>query len=129
MEHAKPGTVLGRAFSGTVVAAGTAVPATHPQMRPGVRVAGLASQGAFAEYVRVPARVVWTVPANAPSSPLTDAQAAAMGSGLQVAVRALFSGARGLGLVRPPRWLAEAEWVFVHGGTCEFSEAIAAHQL
>ena len=82
MEHVKPGTVFGRAFSGTVVAVGTAVPATHPQMRPGVRVAGLASQGAFAEYVRVPARVVWTVPANARGSPLTDAQAAAMGAGI-----------------------------------------------
>ena len=94
-----------------------------------LRVAGLASQGAFAQYVRVPARVVWTVPANASGSPLTDVQAAAMGSGLQVAVRALFSGARGLGLVRPPRWGAEAEWVFVHGGACKFSEAHAAHQL
>ena len=70
MEHAKPGTVLGRAFSGTVVAVGTAVPATHPQMRPGVRVAGLASQGAFAEYVRVPARVVRLPPLSLLSRPL-----------------------------------------------------------
>lgn len=58
------GTVLGCDFSGTVVQAGKNVKA--PQL--GEHVAGFehggkwAERGAFAEYIKVPAELVWTVP-------------------------------------------------------------------
>lgn len=63
-DNGKPGTVLGVDFSGTVVKAGKAV--ASPKV--GEHVAGFVhgacfeDEGAFAEYIKTPADLVWVVP-------------------------------------------------------------------
>ena len=76
--HAKPGTVLGGDFSGVVVAVGKNAGGAHAV---GDHVAGFVhggvwpDEGAFAEYVRAPADLVWRVPAGT----LGHDEAAALG--------------------------------------------------
>ena len=75
----KPGTVLGCDFSGVIVRRGAGV--VDPALSAGAHVAGFVhggaftDEGAFAEYVRTPAELVWAVPPGT----LSHEQAATLG--------------------------------------------------
>ncbi|RPD66609.1 GroES-like protein [Lentinus tigrinus ALCF2SS1-7] len=109
-----PGTIVGCDFSGTVVQVGPDVSSLHV----GDHVAGFvhgatfSDDGAFAEYVRAPADLVWRVPKNT----LSHDQAATVGLALWTAVQALYHPAR-LGLVEPPAKAPSNEWILVFGGS------------
>lgn len=66
--RAKPGTVSGCDFSGNIAQIGSAAAAANPDLLVGAQVAGFVmggtyeDYGAFAEYVRTPASLVWPVP-------------------------------------------------------------------
>ena len=72
-----PGSVLGCDFSGTVVKVGAAVtsPAVGTYVAGFVHGAAFSDEGAFAEYVKTPADLVWPVPAGT----LTHEEAATLG--------------------------------------------------
>ncbi|KZT65379.1 GroES-like protein [Daedalea quercina L-15889] len=98
------GTVLGVDFAGIVVATGANV--TTPKV--GIRVAGfvlggaLPDSGAYAEYVKTPADLVWPVPEGT----LGFAEAATLGCAFWTAVQALYHPTR-LALVEPPSKLQQ----------------------
>ncbi|KAH8103403.1 GroES-like protein [Cristinia sonorae] len=109
-----PSTIVGVDFAGVVVKVGSAV--TAPSV--GTKVAGFVhggqykDRGAFAEYVKTAAELVWEVPESSTS----DVEAAAMGCGAWTAVQTLFHPTR-LGLVEPPDRTPGEEWVFIYGGS------------
>ncbi|TFK91792.1 GroES-like protein [Polyporus arcularius HHB13444] len=111
----KPGSILGCDYSGVVVKVGKSV---HNGPKLGDHVAGVAhgsaypDQGAFAEYVKAPAELVWIVPENT----FSHEQAAAYGVAFWTAVQAFYAPGR-LGLVEPPAKVASPEWVLVYGGS------------
>ncbi|CAL1705737.1 unnamed protein product [Somion occarium] len=109
-----PGTIVGCDFSGTVVKVGKAVTTLFE----GDHVAGFThggtfkDLGAFAEYVKSPADLVWKVPGGT----LSHEQAATFGCAFYTAVQALFNPNR-LALIEPPGEAAAPEWVLINGGT------------
>ena len=92
-----PGTVLGCDFSGNVVEVGSAV-AHVTDLAIGTHVAGFAhggaftDEGAFAEYVRAPAGLVWAVPEGT----LSHEQAATFGCACVRSLTAHRAAGRGL---------------------------------
>lgn len=78
--RADPGTIIGCDFSGTVVQLGSKA-AEQAFVKVGDHVAGFVQggtyqdRGAFAEYVKTPADLVWRVPTGT----LTHEEAATMG--------------------------------------------------
>ncbi|KAI0636543.1 GroES-like protein [Trametes polyzona] len=117
-KYAKPGTVVGCDFSGNVVALGRAAAAAHPELRVGAHVAGFtmgstfADGGAFAEYVRTPASLVWPVPEGT----FSHEEAATAGCAFWTAAQALYHPTR-LGLVEAPEKTNKHEWIYIHGGS------------
>ncbi|RDX47060.1 GroES-like protein [Lentinus brumalis] len=111
----KVGSVLGCDYSGIVVKVGKSV---HDGPKVGDHVAGSAhgaayiDEGAFAEYVKAPAELVWVVPENT----FSHEQAAAYGVAFWTAVQAFYAPGR-LGLVEPPAKVTTPEWVLVYGGS------------
>ncbi|TFK91794.1 GroES-like protein [Polyporus arcularius HHB13444] len=111
----KAGSILGCDYSGVVVKVGKNV---HSSPKVGDHVAGFVhgsaypDEGAFAEYVKVPAELVWVVPANT----LSHEQAAAYEVAFWTAAQAFYAPGR-LGLVEPPAKAATPDWVFVYGGS------------
>ncbi|KAH9918219.1 GroES-like protein [Epithele typhae] len=71
-----------------------------------------ANEGAFAEYVKTPADLVWPIPEGVSS----HEEAATIGLAFWTAAQALFHPIR-LGLVEPPSNTDKKEWVFVYGGS------------
>ncbi|KAL1947808.1 hypothetical protein VTO73DRAFT_13532 [Trametes versicolor] len=116
--RAKPGTVSGCDFSGTIVQIGPSAAAAHPDLRVGAQVAGFvmggtfADYGAFAEYVRTPVSLVWPVPEGT----FSHEEAATLGCAFWTAVQALYHPTR-LALVEPPEKTSEDVWLYVHGGS------------
>ncbi|KZT71136.1 GroES-like protein [Daedalea quercina L-15889] len=109
------GTVLGCDWSGHVVRRGknvTAEPAVGAHVAGFVMGGAFADSGAYAEYVKTPAELVWAVPPGT----LSHEQAATMGVGVCTAVQCLYHRER-LGLAEPPEKTEGAEWVFVNGGS------------
>ncbi|KAH8099834.1 GroES-like protein [Cristinia sonorae] len=111
-----PGTIVGVDFAGVVVKVGSAV--TTPAV--GTKVAGFViggqftDRGAYAEYVKTAADLVWTVPEGT----VSDAQAATYGCAAWTAVQNLFLPTR-LGLAEPSdvKAASSKEWVFIYGGS------------
>ncbi|KAI0823567.1 GroES-like protein [Trametes gibbosa] len=109
-----PGSILGCDFSGNVVQVGKHV--ISPKV--GDHVAGFlhggafSDEGAFAEYVKTPADLVWTVPEKT----LGHDEAATLGCAFWTAAQGLFHKGR-LGLVEPPEKVSGDEWIFVYGGS------------
>ncbi|KAI0636517.1 GroES-like protein [Trametes polyzona] len=109
-----PGSILGCDFSGYVVKTGENV----SSRKVGEHVAGFvhggafSDEGAFAEYVKTPADLVWPVPENT----LNHDQAATLGCAFWTAAQALFHKTR-LGLVEPPAKASGSEWILVYGGS------------
>jgi len=108
------GTILGCDWSGYVVATGKNV--SSPKI--GDHVAGFTQGGtytdggAYAEFVRTPARLAWVVP----DGTLSHEEAATLGCALWTAVQALYHPTR-LGLVEPPEKINEEHWIFISGGS------------
>ncbi|KAH9840991.1 GroES-like protein [Rhodofomes roseus] len=108
------GTIVGCDWSGQVVQRGKNV--EKPGL--GEHVAGFAmggtfvDSGAFAEYVKAPAELVWTVPQGV----LSHEQAATMNGGVCTAAQCLYHPQR-LGLVEPPDRADGSEWVLIYGGS------------
>ncbi|EPS98830.1 hypothetical protein FOMPIDRAFT_90485 [Fomitopsis schrenkii] len=108
------GTVLGTDWSGEVVQRGKNV--EIPEL--GAHVAGMTiggtfvDCGAFAEYVKMPAELTWTVPRGT----LTHEGAATISGGLCTAAQCLYHPGR-LGLVEPPDSVSRPEWVLIYGGS------------
>ncbi|KAI0362627.1 GroES-like protein [Trametes cingulata] len=109
-----PGTVLGCDFSGYVVKTGKNVssPKVGDHVAGFVHGATFTDEGAFAEYVKTPADLVWVVPENT----LSHDEAATLGCAFWTAAQALFHKTR-LGLVEPPAKASGNEWIFVYGGS------------
>ncbi|TFK92236.1 GroES-like protein [Polyporus arcularius HHB13444] len=109
-----PGTILGCDYSGNVVKVGKSV----TSLKVGDHVAGFVhgaafpDEGAFAEYVKIAADLVWPVPEHT----LSHDQAATFGCAFWTAVQALYHPTR-LGLVEPPVKASGNEWIFVYGGS------------
>ncbi|KAI0070947.1 GroES-like protein [Panus rudis PR-1116 ss-1] len=109
-----PGTITGCDFSGTVAKVGKNV----STVKVGDHVAGFTQGGhwkdvgAFAEYLRTPAELVWKVP----DSTLSHEEAATLGCGFWTAVQALFHPTC-LGLVEIPEKTSKEEWILVYGGS------------
>ncbi|KAI8982823.1 GroES-like protein [Trametes punicea] len=109
-----PGTILGCDFSGIVVKTGRKV----SNVKVGDHVAGFVhggaftDEGAFAEYVKTPADLVWVVPKNT----VNHDEAATLGCAFWTAAQALFHKTR-LGLVEPPARAPGNEWIFIYGGS------------
>ncbi|RDX46877.1 GroES-like protein [Lentinus brumalis] len=107
------GSVLGCDFSGIVVKVGKNV----TSRKVGDRVSGFVhggawpDEGAFAEYLRTPAELVWPVPDS-----LKHEEAATLNCAFWTAVQALFHSTR-LGLVEPPEKAKNSEWVLIYGGS------------
>ncbi|KAI0707838.1 GroES-like protein [Earliella scabrosa] len=110
----KVGTVVGCDLSGIVAKVGKNV--TSPKI--GEHVAGFVhgsafeDEGAFAEYVKTPADLVWIVPPNT----FAHEQAAALGVALCTAAQALYHPMR-LDIAEPPSTVSANEWFFVYGGS------------
>ncbi|KAI0764949.1 GroES-like protein [Fomes fomentarius] len=112
-----PGTILGVDLAGEIVQVGKNV----TQRKVGERVATFvhgahyADRGAFAEYVKASADLVWVLPET-----MAYEQAAAMTCGVWTTLQALFHEAR-LGLPGEPSpdvpTVERDEWVFVYGGS------------
>ncbi|KAH9849338.1 oxidoreductase [Lenzites betulinus] len=109
-----PGGILGSDWAGEIVQVGKDVTAR----KVGERVAGFvrgdrsAERGAFAEYVKSPADLVWVIP-NA----LSYAEAATMSIELCTCAQALYYTGR-LELPLPSNDILERdEWLFVYGGS------------
>ncbi|OSD08389.1 GroES-like protein [Trametes coccinea BRFM310] len=109
-----PGTILGCDFSGYVVKTGKDVstPKVGDHVAGFVHGGAFTDEGAFAEYVKTPADLVWVVPENT----VNHDQAATLGCAFWTAAQALFHKTR-LGLVEPPAKAAGNEWIFVYGGS------------
>ncbi|RPD66606.1 GroES-like protein [Lentinus tigrinus ALCF2SS1-7] len=111
----KVGSISGCDFSGVVVKVGKSV-TDGPKV--GDHVAGVAhgaaylDEGAFAEYVKTFADIVWIVPENT----FSHEQAAAYGVAFWTAVQAFYAPGR-LGLVEPPAKSPTPEWVLIYGGS------------
>ncbi|KAH9928552.1 GroES-like protein [Epithele typhae] len=109
-----PGAIVGCDFSGTVVKVGSAV----TNLSVGQQVAGFvhgsafSDEGAFAEYVKTPADLVWPIPEGA----FSHEEAATIGCAFWTAAQALFHPTR-LGLVEPPSKTDKEEWIFIYGGS------------
>ncbi|KAI0636542.1 GroES-like protein [Trametes polyzona] len=119
LDHfAQPGTVSGCDFSGNIVAIGRAAASAYPELRIGTHVAGFTigstfpDSGAFAEYVRTPASLVWPVPEGTYS----HEEAATAGAGLWTAAQVLYHPKQ-LALVEPPERTTKGEWIYIHGGS------------
>lgn len=133
-----PGTILGCDFSGHVVKVGKNVksPKIGDHVAGFVHGAAFPDEGAFAEFVKTPAELVWSVPENT----LSHDEAATLGCAyasrscscaLQAqnadlsqcsfwtAAQALYHPTR-LGLVEPPAKAPGDEWILVYGGSCEY---------
>ncbi|RPD59285.1 GroES-like protein [Lentinus tigrinus ALCF2SS1-7] len=112
---ASEGSIAGYDFSGVVVKVGKNV-TDGPKL--GDHVAGMVyggshpGEGAFAEYVKASAELVWVVPENTFSHEL----AAAYSLAFWTAVQALYGPGR-LGLVEPPAKADNSEWVLIYGGS------------
>ncbi|KAH8103529.1 GroES-like protein [Cristinia sonorae] len=110
-----PGTIVGLDFAGVVVKVGSAV--TSPAV--GTKVAGFViggsftDRGAFAEYVKTSADLVWAVPEGS----ISDAEAATYGCAAWTAVQDLFHSGR-IGLAEPSdEKISHHEWVLIYGGS------------
>ncbi|KAI0665297.1 GroES-like protein [Cubamyces menziesii] len=109
-----PGTILGCDFSGHVVQVGKNV----TTLKVGDHVAGFVhggaftDEGAFAEYVKTPADLVWVVPEGT----INHDQAATLGCAFWTAAQALFHKTR-LNLIEPPAKASGDEWIFIYGGS------------
>ena len=133
--NGKPGSVLGCDFSGVVVKVGKNVdsPKIGDHVAGFVHGACFEDEGAYAEYIKTPADLVWVVPENT----LNHDQAATLGCAYVIlacngvlqnaltiapsfwtAVQALYHPTR-LGLVEPPSKVSGEEWVLLFGGSCE----------
>ncbi|KAH9846081.1 GroES-like protein [Lenzites betulinus] len=108
------GSIVGCDFSGYVVKTGKNVvtPKVGDHVAGFVHGAAFPDEGAFAEYVKTPANLVFTVPRDT----LTHDEAATLGCAFWTAAQALFHPTR-LGLVEPPAKASGNEWVFVYGGS------------
>ncbi|OBZ73980.1 Protein TOXD [Grifola frondosa] len=112
--RATPGTILGCDFSGYVVQVGQNI--SFPPV--GAHVAGFVQggtftdSGAYAEYVRTRADLVWAVP----DGTLSHEQAATMGCAFWTAAQALYHSSR-LGLAEPPLITNGEDWVLIYGGS------------
>ncbi|TBU65354.1 GroES-like protein [Dichomitus squalens] len=109
-----PGSINGCDFSGHVVKVGKNVstPKVGDHIAGFVHGSAFTDEGAFAEYVKTPANLVWVVPENT----LSHEEAATFGCAFWTAVQALYHPTR-LGLVEPPARAPKAEWVLVYGGS------------
>ncbi|KIJ25431.1 hypothetical protein M422DRAFT_273607 [Sphaerobolus stellatus SS14] len=111
---ANPSTILGCDFSGIVAAVGSSV---MTSVKVGDQVAGFVQGrhfkdcGAFAEYFRTLADLVWVVPEGT----LSDELAATLGCGFWTAVQPLLHPTK-LGPTGPPAKVEGEKWVFVYGG-------------
>ncbi|KAI0826593.1 GroES-like protein [Trametes gibbosa] len=117
-----PGAILGSDWAGEIVQVGKNA-ATRTARRVGERVAGFVlggrrpsescpGGGAFAEYVRCRADLVWPIP-----DALSYAEAATMSIGVLTCAQALYHTGR-LELPLPGDDAVERdEWVFVYGGS------------
>ncbi|THG97000.1 hypothetical protein EW026_g4939 [Hermanssonia centrifuga] len=108
------GTICGCDWSGYVAQVGKNV--SNPSV--GDHVAGFVQggtytdRGAYAEYVKTPAELVWKVP----DQTLSHEEAATMGCSFWTAAQALFHPTR-LALVEPPAKVDKEEWVMIYGGS------------
>ncbi|KAJ3555876.1 hypothetical protein NM688_g2337 [Phlebia brevispora] len=111
-----PGTISGCDFAGVVVKVGSGVP--QDALAVGDDVAGFThggnytDRGAYAEYVKAAARLVWKIPKGT----ISHEQAATMGCAFWTAVHSLFLPDR-LGLVEPPERIINDQWIFIYGGS------------
>ncbi|KAM5538077.1 hypothetical protein V8D89_008274 [Ganoderma adspersum] len=109
-----PGTILGVDFSGIVSKVGKNV--SSPKV--GDHVAGFVhggcfeDEGAFAEYVKTPADLVWSVPPKT----FSHDEAASLNCAFFTAVQDLYHPTR-LSLVEPPAKVAGEDWILVYGGS------------
>ncbi|KAH9934267.1 GroES-like protein [Fomitopsis serialis] len=108
------GTVIGCDWSGHVVQRGKNV--TTPDL--GAHVSGFVmggtfvDSGAYAEYVKTPAELAWTVPEGT----LSHEQAATVSAGLFTAAQCLYHPQR-LALVEPPEKVEGVDWILIYGGS------------
>ncbi|KAI0807655.1 GroES-like protein [Fomes fomentarius] len=89
-----------------------------------VHGSAFSDEGAFAEFVKTPADLVWVVPDNT----FSHDEAATLGCAFWTAVQALCHPTR-LGLVEPPAKASGDEWIFVYGGSSavgQFAVRLAA---
>ncbi|KAI0748384.1 GroES-like protein [Daedaleopsis nitida] len=116
-----PGSILGCDFSGIVAKVGKNV----STLKVGDHVAGFVhgaqfpDEGAFAEYVKTPADLVWVVPENT----ISHDEAATLGCAFWTAVQALYHPTR-LGLVEPPAKTSGDEWILVYGGSSAVGQCL-----
>jgi len=111
-----PGTISGSDFTGTVVKVGENLIAN---VSVGDTVAGCVhggvrtDRGAFSEYVKTFADLVWKIPEGIMSAE----EASTTGAGFFTAIQALYDKDR-LGLIEPYETKpAENTWVFIYGGS------------
>ncbi|OBZ65228.1 Protein TOXD [Grifola frondosa] len=106
----KPGMVIGLDWSGRVIQTGKHVSAPVVGQHVAGFVAGgtHAGSGAFAEYVKTPADLVWEVPEGT----LSDEEASTLGCAFWTAVQGLYAPGR-LGLVEPPAKVEGERWVLI----------------
>ncbi|KAG8709048.1 hypothetical protein FRC09_000899 [Ceratobasidium sp. 395] len=109
----KPGNLMGCDFAGTVVKLGSN---TITNVKVGDTVAGFVhggmytDRGAFAQYTKAQADLVWKF---SPSAISFDG-AAAVGCALWTAVQALYHR---IGLAEPFAPSTKGEWILIHGGS------------
>ncbi|KAI0707802.1 GroES-like protein [Earliella scabrosa] len=116
-----PGSILGCDFSGHVVKVGKNVstPKVGDHVAGFVHGAAFEDEGAFAEFVKTPADLVWVVPENT----FTHDEAATLGCAFWTAVQALYHPTR-LGLVEPPAKVSGEEWILVYGGSSAVGQCV-----
>ncbi|KIJ34228.1 hypothetical protein M422DRAFT_182398, partial [Sphaerobolus stellatus SS14] len=119
-----PGTILGCDFSGIVAAVG---PFVTTSVKVGDQVAGFVQgghfkdRGAFTEYLKTPADLVWVVPEGT----LSHEEAVTLGCEFWTAVQALFHRTR-LGLTQPPAKMEGEKWAFLQSDYLQLIQLLAA---
>ncbi|KAI0674318.1 oxidoreductase [Trametes maxima] len=114
LAYPKPGRILGLDWAGEVVQVGRNVTSRQVGERVAGFVLGNSSDGigAFAEYVKSPADLVWRIPEK-----LSYDEAASMSIGLCTCAQALYHKGR-LELPLPGKEAVERnEWFFIYGGS------------
>ncbi|PSR78311.1 hypothetical protein PHLCEN_2v7433 [Hermanssonia centrifuga] len=108
------GTICGCDWSGYVAQVGKNVssPSVGDHVAGFVQGGTYTDRGAYAEYVKTPAELVWKVP----DQTLSHEEAATMGCSFWTAAQALFHPTR-LALVEPPAKVDKEEWVMIYGGS------------
>jgi len=112
-----PGSLSGIDFAGEVVHVGNNMDpkctfAVGDRVAGGVHGGLFPDIGAFAEYVRVDAAILWVIPEDT----LTMEEATTFGVGFMTAVQAMFHSDR-LAMVEYPGQVEEGTWFFVYSGS------------